>query len=114
MIKKVLTLPLLLSLVLCFCAISVFAEGAKKGDPVSSTEVKETSRKEANRAKPKLKADMDKLVEEAKAGKIAPHQQQFPRTAKNGLSKTTKIVIAASAIGAGVFLIVMFHALSKD
>ena len=114
MIKKFVTLPLLLALALSFSAISVFAEGPKKGDPVNSTEVRETSRKEANPAKPKLKADMDRLVEEAKAGKIAPHQQQFPRTAKNGLSKTTKIVIAASAIGAGIFLIVMFHALSKD
>ena len=56
---------------------------------------------------------MLKLVAAAKAGKVAPRPQQFPNTRKNNLSTGAKIGIAA-AIGGAIFLIIVFHELSKD
>jgi len=114
MTKKLLAFPLTFVMVVCVCATAAFAEGNRKSEPGTAIEVKETSAREAGRAKTKLKKDMDQLVAAAKDGKVAPRAQQFPRTARNNLSKTTKIALIASAIGAGIFLAVMFHALSKD
>ena len=115
MTRKLLAFPLVLTVALCVCSTSAFAEGTKKSEPGTSTEATETSAKEASKAKKtKLKADMEKLMTDAKAGKVAPRPQQFPPTAKGNLSKTAKIAILASAIGATIFLIVLFHDLSKD
>lgn len=112
--KKILTLPLMLVVVVCVCATSAFAEGTKKSERATPVEAKETSTKEAGKAQPKLKTDMERLVNDAKAGKVAPRQQQFPQTSRNNLSKTTKIAILAAAIGSAITLIVIFHELSKD
>jgi len=114
MTKRLLAFPLVLALALCVCSTSVFADGLKAGEPGTSPEVKETSAKGANKANLKLKSDMEKLLSDAKAGKVAPRPQQFPPTAKNNLSKTTKIAILAAAIGSAIVLIVVFHELSKD
>jgi hypothetical protein len=113
MTKKLLAFPLVLTLALWVCSNSVFAEGSKTGEP-GTAPVKETSAKGANKASAKLKTDMEKLLTDAKAGKVAPRPQQFPPTAKNNLSKTTKIAILAAAVGSAIFLIVLFHDLSKD
>jgi len=113
MTKKLL-FPLALAFVLFVSSISVFAEGPKKIEPGNSVEVKDASVKEASKAKTKLKTDVEKLVAAAKDGKLAPHPQQFPPTARNNLSKTAKIAILASAIGSAIFLIVIFHELGKD
>lgn len=57
---------------------------------------------------------MLKLVADAKSGKVAPHSApQFPRSQRNNLSTGAKIGIVA-AIGGAIFLIIMFHELSKD
>src|ERR1051326_2757955 len=109
--KKLLTIPLALVLVLCVCSVSVFANVS---EPATSPEVKATAEKEASKTNAKLKKDMENLLANAKAGKVAPRQQQFPRTARNNLSKTTKIALIATAIGTSIFLIVLFHDLSKD
>jgi hypothetical protein len=113
MTKKLLAFPLVLALMLCVCATSVFAEGVTS-EPGTPSEVKETSVKGTGKANAKLKKDMEKLLADVKAGKVAPRQQQFPPTAKNNLSKTTKIAILAAAVGSAIFLIVLFHDLSKD
>ena len=113
MTKKLLAFPLVLALALGVCSASVFANGSKASEPGTSPEAKETSAKGSN-SKAKLKTDMEKLVNDAKAGKVAPRPQQFPRTAKNNLSKTTKIAILAAAVGSAIFLAVLFHDLSKD
>ena len=113
MTKKLLVFPLVLALALCVCSTQAFAEGAKGSEPGTASEVKETSAKGSN-SKAKLKADMEKLVTDAKAGKVSPRPQQFPRTAKNNLSKTTKIAILAAAVGSAITLIWVFHELSKD
>ena len=114
MTKRLLVFPLALALALCVCSTSVFADGLKAGEPGTSPEAKETSAKGASKANAKLKTDMEKLLTDAKAGKVAPRPQQFPPTAKNNLSKTTKIAILAAAIGSAIVLIVVFHELSKD
>jgi len=110
--KKLLAFPLALALALCVCATSALAEVPKPNEP--ATAAKATSEKATSQAAAKLKKDMDKLVNEAKAGKIAPRPQQFPQTSRSNLSKTTKIALIATAIGTSIFLIVLFHDLSKD
>ena len=114
MTKKLLVFPLVLTLALCVCSAAVFADGARTSEPGTSPEVKETSGKGTSKANTKLKTDMEKLLADAKLGKVAPRPQQFPPTAKNNLSKTTKIAILAAAIGSAIVLIVVFHELSKD
>jgi hypothetical protein len=114
MTKKLLTIPLVLAIALCCCSISAFAEGAKKNEPATTVEVKETSAKELSRTKTKLKTDMDRLMADTKAGKVAPRPQPFPQRSRNNLSKTTKIAILAAAVGSAIFLAVLFHDLSKD
>ena len=114
MTKKMLAFPLVLAIVLWVCCSSAFAEGTKKSEPAGPVEVKETAAKEAIKVKTKLKIDLDKLMADAKSGKIAPRSQQFPQTSRNNLSKTTKIAILAAAVGSAIFLAVLFHDLSKD
>jgi hypothetical protein len=112
MTRKLLAFPLLF--VIALGSTSVFAEGTKKSEPAAPVEVKETSAREAGKAKTKLKTDMDKLLSDARAGKVAPRPQQFPQTSRNNLSKTTKIALIAVAAGSAIFLAILFHDLSKD
>jgi hypothetical protein len=53
-------------------------------------------------ANARLKADIDKLVAEAKAGKIAPSAAQMQPATRNNLSKGKKI-----AIGVGIAIAVV-------
>ena len=112
--KRLLAFPLALALALSVCATSAFAEVPKASESGTIPEVKVASEKASTQTSAKLKKDMDKLVKDAKAGKIAPRPQQFPQTSRNNLSKTTKIAILAAAIGAAITLGVVFHELSKD
>ena len=57
-------------------------------------------------ANTKLKADIDKLVAEAKAGKIAPSAAQMQPATRNNLSKGKKIAIGVG-IAAAVVIIVL-------
>ncbi len=112
--KKLLAFPLAIILAVCVCATSAFAEVPKAGEPGNISEAKVTSEKAPTQAGAKIKKDMNKLLNEAKAGKIAPRSQQFPQTSRNNLSKTTKIALIATAIGTTIFLAILFHDLSKD
>jgi hypothetical protein len=111
-LKKITSMVIAGVLVTCLSGIA-FAASATDSDP--AVRAKESSTKSAARdkANEKVKADMMKLVADAKAGKVAPTPQQFPRATKNNLSTGAKIGIAA-AIGGAIFLIIMFHELSKD
>src|SRR5262245_3490253 len=111
--KRLLAFPLAPALALCLCA-SAFADVPKGSVTGTTPEVKATSEKATTQPVAKLKKDMDKLVNDAKAGKIAPRRQQFPQTSRNNLSKTTKIALIATAIGTTIFLAILFHDLSKD
>lgn len=114
MTKKLFASSLALGLVLLACSVSVLAEGPKTSETMNSPEASAASEKAMSKPNPKLTKDMEKLLAEAKAGKVAPRPQQFPPTSRNNLSKTAKIAIVASAIGATIFLAIMFHQLSKD
>ena len=59
----------------------------------------------------KLRSDMLKLVADSKAGRIAPHSQQFPATKVHNLSKTAKIAIIAG-VAVVVLTIVVVHSLN--
>ena len=113
MTKKLLVFPLALVLMLGVCSVSAFAEGTKTSKLTSSTEINAASENAPRKPNTKLKKEMEKLLADAKAGKVAPAPQQFPSPTRNNLSTAAKIGIVA-AIGAGIFLIVMFHQLSKD
>src|SRR6185369_11631800 len=114
MTKKLLAFPLVMALVLGICCTAAFADGSKGNEPSIVPEAKENSAKGSNKTNAKLKTDMEKLVTAAKAGKVAPKPQQFPQTSRSNLSKTTNIALIATAIGTSIFLIVLFHDLSKD
>ncbi|HXI23236.1 MAG TPA: hypothetical protein VNG71_05110 [Pyrinomonadaceae bacterium] len=111
-LKKITATVIAIALITCLSGVA-FAASGSDSDP--SVKAKESSTKSAARdkANEKVKADMMKLVADAKAGKVAPAPQQFPPATRNNLSTAAKIGIIA-AIGAGIFLIVMFHELSKD
>ncbi len=114
MSKKLLAGSLALVLVFLACSVSVFAEGPKTSEAANPPEANAASERATSKPDTKLKKDMQRLLAEAKAGKVAPRPQQFPPTSRNNLSKTAKIAIVASAIGATIFLAIMFHQLSKD
>jgi uncharacterized protein YxeA len=111
-LKKITSTVMAVALFACLSG-RAFAASATDYDPF--VKAKESSTKSAARdkANEKVKTDMMKLVADAKAGKVAPAPQQFPRAARNNLSTGAKIGIAA-AIGGAIVLIVIFHQLSKD
>ena len=113
MTKRLFAFPLALVLTLSVCSVSALADSTKTSKPASAPEIKAVSEKAPSKPGAKLKKEMEKLVADAKAGKVAPAPQQFPPATRNNLSTAAKIGIVA-AIGAGIFLIVMFHQLSKD
>ena len=112
--KRLLAFPLVLALALSVCVTSAFADVPKTGEPGTTPDAKAVSEKAPAQTGVKLKKDMDRLVRDARAGKIAPRPQQFPQTSRNNLSKTTKIALIATAIGTTIFLAILFHDLSKD
>jgi hypothetical protein len=59
----------------------------------SSSEPEARSEKNA-----KVRADIAKLVADAKAGKVSPRKSQFPPPQSNGLSKGAKIAIVAGIV----------------
>ena len=56
----------------------------------------------------KLRADIFRLIDDSRAGKIAPHQQQLPAGRVNNLSRTAKIAIIAG-VAVAVLAIVVVH-----
>ena len=113
----------LASLVVAVAMISTLGGTSVFAHPVSDAKITvgetNTSSKAAPSAKDetkpgeKLKVDVLKLVADAKAGKVAPRQSQFPNTKRNNLSTGAKIGIAA-AIGGVIFLIIVLHKLNSD
>jgi len=106
MIKKFISLATVVALVCCFCAASIYA----KGDPDSKEPVAAKPSEPTEKAKPneKLKADMAKLVADAKAGKLKMPAQHFPQTQRNNLSKGAKIAIGAG-IAAAIIFVILWH-----
>jgi hypothetical protein len=108
MIKKSISLATVIALVCCFCGVSVYANGTDpKAVPVRVTPA------EKSQAQEKLKADVTKLVADAKAGKLKVPAQQFPQPKRNNLSTGAKIGIIAG-IGAAIVLIWVLVTLADD
>ena len=109
MIKKFISFATVVALVCCFCGISVYANGT---DPKVPT-VKTVTPAEKSQAQEKLKADVTKLVADAKAGKHKVPAQHFPQPKRNNLSTGAKIGIIAG-IGAAIVLIWVLVTLADD
>ena len=109
MIKKLVSFATVVALVCCFCGISVYANGTDPGVPTTKT----ATPAEKNQAQEKLKADVTKLVADAKAGKLKVPAQHFPQPKRNNLSTGAKIGIIA-AIGGAIVLIWVLVTLADD
>lgn len=110
MIKNVGALVIAVALVCCFCGTSAYA---RTGSDPKEPDVKSASPAEKTQAQEKLKADVTKLVSDAKAGKLKVPAQQFPQPQRNNLSTGAKIGIIA-AIAGGIVLIAMLVKLNSD
>jgi hypothetical protein len=107
MINKFASRLLVIALVTTLGGSSAFANSPTQpdtkrnmADPPAETEVSDNSKAQPNE---KLKADVAKLVADAKAGKVAPAERPQIKPAKsNNLSKGTKI-----AIGVGIAVAVV-------
>jgi hypothetical protein len=109
MIKKFISFATVVALVCCFCGVSVYANGADPKVPP----VKTVTPAEKSQAQEKLKADVTKLVADAKAGKLKVPAQHFPQPKRNNLSTGAKIGIIA-AIGGAIVLIWVLVTLADD
>ena len=107
MIKRLISFATVVALVCCFCGVSVYASTDPKEPKVTVTPA------EKSQAQEKLKADMTKLVADAKAGKLKMPAQHFPQPKRNNLSTGAKIGIIA-AIGGAIVLIWVLATLADD
>lgn len=115
MLNKFASLALVIALVCTLGGTSAFARASsdpevkpKAGEaaPESRAEIKKDTRSVP--ANVRLKADMDRLVADAKAGKIAPSAAQMQPAKSNNLSKGAKIAIGVGIVVA-VVAIVLFR-----
>jgi hypothetical protein len=108
MLKKQLSLVLIIALAFALCGITAFARNPS--DPPGNANMAETSAKsapaattKAKKSNERLRADMLRLVADAKAGKVTPAARPQLQPAKsNNLSKGAKI-----AIGVGIAVVVL-------
>ena len=112
MLTKFASLVLVIALVSTLGGSSAFANSPTKpdakrnvADVPGETEISDKDKVQPNE---KLKADMVKLVADAKAGKVAPAERPQIQPAKtNNLSKGTKIAIGVGIAIAVVVVIVI-------
>lgn len=109
MIKKLVSCATVIALVCCFCATSAYA---RTGSDPKEPEVKSAPAAEKTQAQEKLKADVTKLVSDAKAGKLKVPAQQFPHPQRNNLSTGAKIGIIAAIAGTIVLICLLVHVTS--
>ena len=101
--KKVLSFAIAAALVCALC-VSVCAKGDGPKEPAEAS-APPAAKKEVNE---KLKADVAKLVTDAKAGKLKLPKEHFPQPTRNNLSTGAKIAIFAGIAGAIVFIILWY------
>ena len=109
MIKQLISFATVVALVCCFCGVSVYANGTDPKVPP----VKTVMPAEKSQAQEKLKADVTKLVADAKAGKLKVPAPHFPQPKRNNLSTGAKVGIIA-AIGGAIVLIWVLVTLADD
>ena len=111
MLKRIASMTLVTLIVLTFCRSSAYARtsSADEVKPAENTATDDTGKKQVNE---KLRADMLKLVADAKAGRVAPAPRpQIQPQKSNSLSKGTKIAIA---VGVAVAIVVIIVAVKVD
>ena len=106
MIKRIAALSLVTLLIFALCGPSTYAR-TLSGDevkPAEKTIPEDGAKKQVNE---KLRTEMLKLVEDAKAGRVAPapRPQIQPQTSNN-LSKGTKVAIGVAIAVAVIGIIV--------
>jgi hypothetical protein len=103
----------------CFSGGSIYARGAtdsdtsaKAADSSGKSDVSVSRRGKTNE---KVRADMLKLLADAKAGKVSTAPaSQFPATKGNNLSKTAKIAIVAGVVLVVLAIIVVHDVKNLD
>ena len=106
MIRKLVSFGMVVALVCCFCGISAYAkDGSESKEPAAAQPSQPIVKAKANE---KLKADVAKLVADAKAGKLKMPAQHFPQPKRNNLSTGAKIAIIAGIAGAIIFTVLWY------
>ena len=114
---RLLSIAIAVAVISSASGMSVFARAANDiGTSSDETKVlpdKTSAAKEKGRDNPKLKGDMQKLLADAKAGKVAPRPQQLPNGGRHNLSTAAKIGIVAAIAGI-IFAIIVVHQVNDD
>ncbi len=110
MTKRLVSVVTMAALLCCIGGTSIYAKSGSDAKEPLEKSAPPIEKKQPNE---KLKADVTKLVADAKAGRLKMPAQHFPQPQRNNLSKGATIAIIAG-IGAGIFLIVMFAKLNSD
>ena len=109
--KRLVTCGIVAALVCCACVV---ANGKTEPETKAITTSAPVPAATDVKRNEKLRADVQRLVSDAKAGKLKVPAQQFPApTQRNNMSTGAKIAIVAIIAGT-VFLIFMFHAINSD
>lgn len=111
MTRKLASVTTVVALLCCLLGTSTYA---RSSSDLKEPTVKSETVAEKTQAQEKLKADMTKLVSDAKAGKLKVPVQQFPQPTRNNLSTGAKIGIIAAIAGAIVLIAVLFHVTSDN
>jgi hypothetical protein len=109
--RKVVSLVVAVALLCCLYGTSTYA---KTGSDPKEPKAKSETPAEKTQAQEKLKADMTKLVSDAKAGKLKMPAPQFPQPQRNNLSTGAKIGIVAAIAGAIVLIAILVHVTSDN
>jgi hypothetical protein len=110
MLKRIASMTLVTLIVFTFCRSSAYARASSEDEvkPAENTATDDTAKKQVNG---KLRADMLKLVADAKAGKVAPAPRtQMQPEKSNNLSKGAKIAIGVGIAVAVIAIIVVVKA----
>ena len=114
MFKKYACVALVVTLVCTLCPSRIFAQAmpppAVKSSGLSETPVSGSAEKKGAQAGRSLKADIEQLVTEAKAGKrLVIIDPQIQPKQSNSLSKGAKIAIIAGVAIVVILIIVVIH-----
>ncbi len=106
MSRKLTSAATVVALLCCLFGTSTYARaGSDSKEPLEKS-APPVEKKQPNE---KLKADVTKLVADAKTGKLKMPAQHFPQPTRNNLSTGAKIGIIAAIAGAIVLIAVVVH-----
>lgn len=105
--NKLVTLVTIVAVMSCICVV---ANGKTEPEPAKATTTTATAAASTDvKRNEKLRADILRLVGDARAGKLKLPAQQFPApTHRNNLSTGAKIAIIGGIAGAIIFIILWY------